>query len=656
MGSNNEGPVGVYSSAHFIPRFQPAGSPVVGRLRPRRQSRVPVPQQRSNTKERRAFPYEPLDPAKHEIRLFELWPGKPGSKVVGRLFHVSLDENPRFEALSYTWGPLQPTYNISINGHKKFPVHRNLRKALDDLRQPDKPRVLWTDAICINQGSKDEKKHQIKLMGSIYSSAQVVCAWLDHSVRPMGVSFDDLARLREEIQISDYDPSHWYPVADIFRNPYWRRLWIQQELILAKKINIYCQRDVFDGQQLLEFQQRVNDDSFFKRSGEAGRLAKYIDRERRPHQLLGSNILQARADRLLGSQRHHQQSNDGVTHFEVTRRYLGSSLLQLFLQTAGLNMTDPRDRVYGILGLVCDTDVSKVRVDEAAPVIEIYLQVFGLFIDRHKSIDFLCFSYKRPYHAVSRGDDFPTWMPHDSVEWGAVNASRASGSITARNASIDLKSRVLFAQGHLVDTIENIGPKWEFPELPILEWYQNLEEYLRRLWPEDAGHEPLYEREDVTMLLHPWVSEKRYRQHYQHQLERPTHETTVALLRAIRVAAEQADQDRLTLWDLASRPRSDFLTKYQLMCKELWNRIEIRVFVGTEYRRLGTLNKYVGAIEPGDQVWILYGCRMPVVLRPVPSKKARFTVIGPAIFPGLMRGEAMSNGEAELKSTVVELE
>ncbi|KAE8339241.1 hypothetical protein BDV24DRAFT_78158 [Aspergillus arachidicola] len=655
MGSNNEGPVGVYSSAHFIPRFQPAGSPVVERLRPRRQSRVPVPQQRSNTKERRAFPYEPLDPAKHEIRLFELWPGKPGSKVVGRLFHVSLDDNPRFEALSYTWGPLQPTYNISINGHKKFPVHRNLRKALDDLRQPNKPRVLWTDAICINQGSKEEKKHQIKLMGSIYSSAQVVCAWLDHSVRPMDVSFDDLARLGEEVQIDDYDPSHWYPVADIFRNPYWRRLWIQQELILAKKINIYCQRDVFDGQQLLGFQQRVNDDSFFKKTGDTGRLSKYMDTGRKPHQMLGGNILQARANRLLGSKLHHQQSSDGVTRFEVTGRYLGSSLLQLFFQTAGLNMTDPRDRVYGILGLALDIDESKVRVDYDAPVIEIHLQVFSLFIERHQSIDFLCFLDEELHHAASRGDDFPTWVPRNSVNWGSVNASRACGSITARTASIDLESRILYVQGLLVDIIEYIGLK-EFDELPILECYRTLEEYCRRLWPEDAGDEPLYEREDVTMLLRSWVSEKRYRQFYQHGLARPTHETTVALLRAIRVVAEQVDQDRLTLYDLAYRPRSDFLTEYQFMCKELRSILVTSVFVGTECRRLGTLNRSVGTIELGDQVWVLHGCRMPVALRPVPGKNARFTVIGPAIFPGLMHGEAMSNGEAELKSTVVELE
>ncbi|KAE8368758.1 heterokaryon incompatibility protein-domain-containing protein [Aspergillus caelatus] len=365
MGSNSEGPFAGYSSCHFIPRFQPAIPQVVDRLRPRRQSRASVPQQRSNTKGRkskndRTFQYEPLDPAKREIRLFELWPGKPGSKVVGHLFNVSLDESPSFEALSYTWGPPQPTYNISINGHRAFPVRRNLRKALDDLRQPDKPRVLWTDAIYINQPNNTEKAHQIKLMRSIYSCAQVVCAWLDHSVQPM-----DAKTLHVSVRKSSL-------------------------MTMIRPTGI---------QLPMFFEIRTGKGCGPSRSSSWPKKSTYI--------------------------------------------------------TSGMSLMGS----------------SKVRVDYAAPVIEIYLQVFSLFIDRHKSIDFLCFSDRGPYYAASRGDDFPTWMPHQLVRWSRVNASRACGSITARNASIDLKSRVLFVQGLLVDTIGFIGPMEDFYELPILEWY-----------------------------------------------------------------------------------------------------------------------------------------------------------------------------------------
>ncbi|KAI1741601.1 hypothetical protein F4680DRAFT_70156 [Xylaria scruposa] len=41
----------------------------------------------------------------YEIRLLEVLPGRPDSRVTVRLFHVSLDDEPHFDALGYMWGP-----------------------------------------------------------------------------------------------------------------------------------------------------------------------------------------------------------------------------------------------------------------------------------------------------------------------------------------------------------------------------------------------------------------------------------------------------------------------------------------------------------------------------------------------------------------------
>jgi hypothetical protein len=637
----------------------------MSRLRTRRPALVTQPPSTTNGKRLRRgadFQYEPLDPAKHEIRLLEIAPGKPGSKIVGRLFNVSLDEDRSFEALSYLWGPPQPNYDISINGFKTFSVGRNLRKALDDLRQPDKLRVFWTDAICINQRDNGEKEHQIKLMRKIYASAQVVCAWLDHNVQPLDSAFEDLRHLSKGIELDDYaDPTHWYPIADIFRNPYWRRLWIQQELILAKKIKIYCQRDVFDGQQLLEFQHRINDIKFrvHKIDGPLLQLSRYIDDnhgQTPTPQVFGGGILRARADMLKGHQFYSQQSDSG-TRLQITKESLGSSLLQLFLQSGGLNMTEPRDRVYGILGLVTDVDDSEVRVDYSAPVIKVYSQVFSLFIEKHKSLDFLCFEREK-LHAASRGDDNPTWMPHDAIDWSLVNASRACGSTTAKNASIDSESLVLSVEGFLVDTICFVGSRENFDELPILEWLPMLEGYCRRLWPGDP-QQPLYEKEDVTSLLFPLLSEKRYRAMW--NLDRPTPEERTSLLRTIRAAADNVDRDRLTIMNITLgqfTPKNVMSSKEQAACLPLQIKLNHSVFVGTEGGWLGTLHT-TAEVEAGDQVWIIHGCRMPIVLRSVLGKQRRFTIVGHAVFPGLMRGEALSkeeDGGTALRSTTVELE
>lgn len=75
----------------------------------------------------------------------------------------------------------------------------NLIKALDDLRYPDKPRIFWADAICINQRDSDEKAHQVKLMRVIFAKATAVCAWLYHSVQAGDSSLDSLCYLDKGI-------------------------------------------------------------------------------------------------------------------------------------------------------------------------------------------------------------------------------------------------------------------------------------------------------------------------------------------------------------------------------------------------------------------------------------------------------------------------
>lgn len=119
-----------------------------------------------------------------------------------------------------------------------------------------------------------------------------------------------------------------------------------------------------------------------------------------------------------------------------------SSLLQLFLQSGTLNMTEPRDQLYGILGLIPQADESQVRVDYKAPVVKVHSQVFSIYLSNHNSLDFLCFS-RKPAHVACRGDTIPTWMPNaPTIHWSQVYASQAAGSTTASAASIDSESLV----------------------------------------------------------------------------------------------------------------------------------------------------------------------------------------------------------------------
>jgi hypothetical protein len=67
----------------------------------------------------------------------------------------------RYEALSYCWGVKERLYLIFNHDLKHMVVTWNLFSALLRLRYPDRPRLLWVDAICINQSDLQDKSIQV---------------------------------------------------------------------------------------------------------------------------------------------------------------------------------------------------------------------------------------------------------------------------------------------------------------------------------------------------------------------------------------------------------------------------------------------------------------------------------------------------------------
>ena len=74
---------------------------------------------------------------------------------------------PEFESLSYTWGDPKITEPILVNGHV-LNITTNLNAALLALRKTNEERVLWVDAICINQADVQERSEQVLRMRDIY--------------------------------------------------------------------------------------------------------------------------------------------------------------------------------------------------------------------------------------------------------------------------------------------------------------------------------------------------------------------------------------------------------------------------------------------------------------------------------------------------------
>jgi len=120
------------------------------------------------------YVYNPLSQS-GQIRLLDLAPGS--GDIHFSLRHVNLDQYPEYEAISYAWGDPKDTDTVYCDT-KSIKITKSLLTCLRRLRGVDQPRVLWADAVCINQDDIPEKSEQVKLMSKIYSQPSRIIIWL----------------------------------------------------------------------------------------------------------------------------------------------------------------------------------------------------------------------------------------------------------------------------------------------------------------------------------------------------------------------------------------------------------------------------------------------------------------------------------------------
>jgi len=180
------------------------------------------------------FEYTPIKTTVDGIRLLILEPAQDSTTLINcRLIQVTFAQKPKYEALSYTWGDETIRRKITIDGHD-FTVAQNLFDALVHLQHRSEERVLWIDAICINQSDISEKNSQIGFMPFIYMRAKCVLVWLGIVNAP---SEQESGGKASTVTWRSIEPD---PVLrTLAANPYWRRVWIIQEVGLARKILVH---------------------------------------------------------------------------------------------------------------------------------------------------------------------------------------------------------------------------------------------------------------------------------------------------------------------------------------------------------------------------------------------------------------------------------
>lgn len=196
--------------------------------------------------------YEPL--AGRKIRLIRLPPlarDDTRSSVSLTIEVHDLDDCPNFRALSYTWGPPQHWNYITVNSHQ-FVVRRNLFDFLITFPIAKPGELFWIDQICINQKSVQERNAQVPLMGDIYRQASQVVVWLGRDTsqyrQASRTAASQIAKNGHKgiNQLPWGEPSVMHACSQFIGLPYWTRLWIVQEVLLARSLRVRWGGEDFD--------------------------------------------------------------------------------------------------------------------------------------------------------------------------------------------------------------------------------------------------------------------------------------------------------------------------------------------------------------------------------------------------------------------------
>ncbi|CZR53567.1 uncharacterized protein PAC_03446 [Phialocephala subalpina] len=252
-----------------------------------------------------------------QIRLLALRQGSNQDEPIEcEVYNYELDNAPPYEALSYFWGTSKSTRVISVQG-STFRVREDLYNALCRLRQRQTSRILWVDFICIDQSNRAEIYNQMSRLGDIYVKAESVAVYLGEGTMATDQAMDYLIQI-EKGGISQIPPSRVDDLIlegfqDILSRPWFQRAWIIQDAFYARAAVLHCGSKAVSSKTIIRAPELLPDK---------------ID-----------PLSQQFLDLMPGSRRDDRPASKFQLH----------DILQRFQDAKA---TDPRDKIYALLGMV----------------------------------------------------------------------------------------------------------------------------------------------------------------------------------------------------------------------------------------------------------------------------------------------------------------
>ncbi|KAM7218660.1 Heterokaryon incompatibility protein (HET) domain containing protein [Rhypophila decipiens] len=639
-----------------------------------------------------------------------------------QLEHHQHGETP-YVALSYVWGDAENQVAIFVN-KIQFSIRQNLYHALERLRQQRTEGWVWVDAICIDQANDDEKSWEVNRMREVFQKAETVYHWLGPEADDSDFLLDWAAEFGREafradmlgfaamspneqqecllrcladnrpdlapkiisqspflsdmsfthkaapflVQLAIQDPpdlssTQMNKAMEAFlRRSFFQRLWIVQELAISRNSMFLCGSRrlpvdhfesvlaVIDRTIMWGLVSRITDEVKGKDSGKTGpRWLAYYNGN-----LVDNPALKVR-------RRRHQG------HY--------SSLLSILERGVGvydmpmLVAADPRDIVFGLLGVSSDATSLNLRADYSKSATHVFTVVTRAFI-RH------CEEYHLGYSFFPKDlDGLPSWVP----DWPRLCREGLPYFPVSRGhpwfkASLGMRqppehsvgeaegSPTLLLSGFRLGSITSVlNTKMHFsqPRGSILDTSTRfILEKRETVTLTNEVQKFCYEKgitKNETIIRTCLMDNITLR-----GIHARTKSTYLGLAQKVFCGQERIEED-------LSPEDSDLLSRYEWLRDQLpieggqdmsptqlqfscfsWefqHRVEANFWGGkktlyvTDDGRLGLGPSYV---QNGDFIAIIFGQAAPVILRPVESDRCSF--VGDTYVDGIMDGEAMKEG------------
>jgi hypothetical protein len=553
-----------------------------------------------------------------EIRLLFLLHNECGAADIGySLVRTTIDRAPPYEALSYAWG--EEVCQVRLLDGTLTSMTTNLYHALRYLQRRHASRLLWIDAICIDQSNITEHSHQAQLMRQIYSTAWRTVIWLGEADGGIDRDFKILYRAANGQGLQSappgpvsLTPEEKHSIEQLIDRPYFYRTWVLQETMVAKSVLVKWSQSEMHFETLVAACQNLD------LSQDQWRWARFHD----VYQTIS----------IFGRLRWVFQV------LTTDRSSLG--LTQLLLQTLGNKATDPRDKIFALFGIANQgCEMTPARPDYSRTVEEVYLSVARFLVGDDHSLQVLS--------AVQRADAdsaLPSWVPDWRIEYPVRLLDEAQAYLNFRVHGERLTYPVvtqiphphkLALGGFSFDTVRKVDDA--VLALDIVDACD------RRLFhsfhdrcaiAQTMGHDELYPptQEDVEIVWLRTISAGLFPDGTQ-----------------LETFFAKARYPQYVRWHLADKISS---SPPREVVDEIFSFIPPwttgrKAFV----TQTGFLGLGPAEVEPGDVVCILFGGNLPYMMRPLGLDE--FIFLGPCYVHGIMYGEAYHGIDRTQQETFV---